>query len=311
MTSERQNWFKLLFRFRGSVIPAIWQRVFLCSCLGAVLSILHEFQAPISWSVLGSFIPNFVVNLVLGLLLVFRTNTAYERFLEGRKSWGSIVVNSRNLARQIRVAITEREPIDTENKAKTLRLLGAFAIATMLHLRKELIKNELDELLTPSQVVKLKSVKTPPLELALWIGDYLQKQQQQGCLSIYQLTAMNCLLDEMVKGMTTCERIRNTPMPLAYAIHLKQLMLIYCLSLPFQVVNELSWWTAPSVALISFALLGIEEIGIEIENPFGHDPNDLPLEKICDTIVDNVEDLITAKISKSVSNGTWESVVQE
>lgn len=298
MITDREHWFRAFFRFRGSVIPAIYPRVLLCAILGLLVSLLHEFIPTISLSDLGGVISNFAVNLVLGLLLVFRTNTAYERFLEGRKAWGVIVVNTRNLARQITVAVAQPEAEETKNKTANLRLLSAFAIATMLHLRQEPINAELEALLTPSQAVTIKSVKIPPLELALWIGDYLQKQQQQNCLSLHQLTAMNHLLDDMVGAVTTCERIKNTPIPLAYAIHLKQLILIYCLSLPFQLVGELSWWTGPSVALISFTLLGIEEIGLEIENPFGHDPNDLPLEKICNTISSNIDDLIATNLNR-------------
>ncbi|NEO32970.1 MAG: hypothetical protein F6K36_21615 [Symploca sp. SIO3C6] len=297
MITDREHWFRALFKFRGSVIPAIYSRVLLCAILGLIISLLHEVLPSISWSGVGGVISNFAVNLVLGLLLVFRTNTAYERFLEGRKAWGVIVVNVRNLSRQITVAVAEQEPEDTKNKAANLRLLGAFAIATMLHLRNETINAELEALLTPSQAATLKSVKIPPLELALWIGNYLQKQQQRNCLSLHQLTAMNYLLDDMVGAVTTCERIKSTPIPLAYAIHLKQLILIYCLSLPFQLVGDFSWWTAPSVALISFTLLGIEEIGLEIENPFGHDPNDLPLEKICTAINNNINDLIVNNLN--------------
>ena len=85
----------------------------------------------------------------------------------------------------------------------------------------------------------------------------------------------------------------KTPIPLAYSIHLKQLLLLYCLALPFQMVGALGWATPFVVALISFAVFGIEEIGIEIENPFGHDPNDLPLDAICHTMQQNLEDLIS------------------
>jgi putative membrane protein len=77
-----------------------------------------------------------------------------------------------------------------------------------------------------------------------------------------------------------CERILKTPMPLAYAIKLKQLLLIYCILLPFEIVNGLGWWTGLALAFISTLLLGIEEIGAEIEEPFGQDPNDLPLDLI-------------------------------
>jgi ion channel-forming bestrophin family protein len=101
------------------------------------------------------------------------------------------------------------------------------------------------------------------------------------------------ILNGMVDMLGACERILRTPIPLAYAIHLKQLLLIYCVLLPFQIVDELKWLTAPSMMLISFTLFGIEAIGMEIENPFGSDPNDLPLDTICTTIQTNVNDLMT------------------
>ncbi len=104
---------------------------------------------------------------------------------------------------------------------------------------------------------------------------------------------MQNLLSSMVDTVGGCERILKTPIPLAYAIHLKQLLLIYCLLLPFQLINDLGWWTGAIVGLISFTLFDIEAIGIEIENPFGYDPNDLPLDAICITILRNIEDLIT------------------
>ncbi|MFB2980388.1 bestrophin family ion channel [Microseira sp. BLCC-F43] len=112
----------------------------------------------------------------------------------------------------------------------------------------------------------------------------MEKQYERNCLNSYQLNAMQQLLNDMVAATTACERIRNTPMPLAYGIHLKQLLLIYCLLLPFQMVKDLGWSTAPVVGLVSFTLLGIEDIGLEIENPFGRDANDLPLDALCDAI---------------------------
>ncbi len=76
------------------------------------------------------------------------------------------------------------------------------------------------------------------------------------------------------------------------------MLLIYCLLLPFQLVKDLGLGTGASVALISFALFGIEEIGIEIENPFGYDANDLPLDAICYTINSNIEDYISGNFSE-------------
>lgn len=259
------------------------------------ISILYYLGVPVSVPILASLIPN----IVLGLMLVFRTNTAYERFWEGRRLWGNLNNAIRNLARQIWVAVLEKDVSDRQTKRSALRLLVAFAVATKQHLRQEPINSELEAVLSSSRFFKLKEMLNPPLEVAFWIGDYLQQQYQRGCLTSYQLHGMQELLNEMVNAMGGCERILKTPMPLAYAIHLKQLLLLYCLTLPFQFVSELSWWTGAIVALISFTLFGIEEIGIEIENPFGRDPNDLPLDTICQTMLRNIEDLMTLTPSSS------------
>lgn len=296
MTDEKRPWFKTALQFRGSVIPSILPRVLLCGGFGVFISLLHFLKLPVSLPILSSIVPS----IVLGLLLVFRTNTAYERFWEGRKFWGSVVNNVRNLARQIWVAIEEKNQDDLIAKKSALRLLVAFAVAMKLHLRQESVNSELELLTSPSQYQKLKSMNNPPIEVAFWIGDYLNTQYDRNCVDVYQLTAMNQLLNSMIDTLGGCERILRTPIPLAYAIHLKQLLLLYSLALPFQMVKDLGWGTGPVVALISFTLFGIEEIGLEIENPFGHDPNDLPLDNICATMQRNIEDLIS--LSPSVHN---------
>lgn len=289
MGTERRHWFRVALQLRGSVIPSVIGRTTICGMFGVLISGLGQFGLPVALPVLASLIPN----IVLGLLLVFRTNTAYDRFWEGRKCWGSMVNSSRNLARQIWITIAANTPVDRAGKIAALRLIVAFAVATKLHLRQEPINSELEVLMPSDNYFKLKSMNNPPLEVAFWIGDYLQQQADRGQLDSYQLAALQNLLNLLVDALGGCERILRTPMPLAYAIHLKQLLLLYCLSLPFQMVANLGWWTGPVVALISFTLFGIEEIGIEIENPFGHDPNDLPLDAICATMLRNIEDLIT------------------
>ncbi len=289
MSIEKFHWFRLALRLKGSVIPSILSRVLGCGLFGVFISLVYSFKLPVSQPIFGTVIPS----IVLGLLLVFRTNTAYERFWEGRKLWGGLVNNTRNLARQIWVDIAEVKPEDRTKKISALRLLVAFAVATKLHLRSEPVNTELEGLLSSSQYFKLKTMNHPPLEIAFWIGDYLQQQSQRQTLNPYQLPTLQGLLNNLVDILGGCERILKTPIPLAYAIHLKQLLLLYCLLLPFQFVAQLGWWTGPMVALVSFTLFGIEEIGIEIENPFGYDTNDLPLDAICATMRRNIEDLIT------------------
>jgi putative membrane protein len=293
MKTEKRHWFRVAFQLRGSVIPAILPRVILCGSFGAFISILYYLKFPVYVQVFSNIVPS----IVLSLLLVFRTNSASERFWEGSKCWGLLVVTSRNLAREIWISIEEVEPEDIINKKSTLKLVAAFAVAMKLHLRREPVNAELEALMSPSQYEKLKQVNHPPLQIVFWIGDYLQNQYERNRIDVYQLTAMKNFLSKIVDQLGNAERIARTPIPFAYAIHLKQLLLLYCLALPFQLVKDLHWGTGIVVALISFTLFGIEEIGIEIEHPFGHDANDLTLDQICAAIHRNIEDLMASSPS--------------
>lgn len=285
---QQKQWFSQLGQIRGSVIPAIFPKVCFCMLFSLIISRLYLAGINLAVPVKSGLIPS----IVLGLLLVFRTNTAYDRFWEGRKLWGNLVNTVRNLSRSIWVTIGEKSCQDRRNKEEVLRLLVAFCISMKLYLRGEKVNQELEASMTLAHYQALKDINHPPLEIAFWISDYLHQQLQQHRVNPYQFNAMLRLLDQMVDSLGACERILKTPMPLAYAIHLKQLVFIYCLSLPFELVDQLLWLTAPVVGLVSFAIFGIEEIGAEIENPFGYDANDLPLDDICCNIQHNIEDLM-------------------
>ncbi|MBD3884131.1 hypothetical protein IFO70_20495 [Phormidium tenue FACHB-886] len=285
---KQKTWFQLAFKLRGSVVPLVLPRSLLCGGFGLFVSWLYSLGLPVALPVMASVIPN----IVLGLMLVFRTNTAYERYWEGRRLWGNIINSVRNLSRSVWVGVLEKDPQDHSNKVATLQLIMAFVVATKLHLRQQTVSTELQPFLSKTRYTTLKLIDHPPLEISVWIQDYLQQQFQQQRLDGYQLNAMLQLLDSMVDSLGGCERILKTPMPLAYAIHLKQLLLIYCMALPFTFVQELHWWTGAIVTLISFTLFGIEEIGIEIENPFGRDSNDLPLDSFSKTIERNINDIM-------------------
>jgi ion channel-forming bestrophin family protein len=288
MSIANLGWLKHTFKLQGSIIPAVMPRTLFCGGFGVLISFLYAKGWIQAWPILGNVVPS----IVLGLLLVFRTNTAYDRFWEGRKAWGMLVNTVRNLTRRIWVFVEESEPGDRHHKQEALYLILAFAIATKLHLRQEPLNEEVLALVGNSPST-LQEAPNAPLKIAFWVEDYLQQQYQLKRVDFYQVTTMNALLDKLVDSLGTCERILKTPIPMAYAIHLKQLLLIYCLLLPLQLTGEIGYWTGPIVALVSFTLFGIEEIGIEIENPFGRDHNDLPLDAITQTMRQNLEHLIT------------------
>ncbi len=131
--SEKNRWFRVALQLKGSVLPVVMGRTLLCGLFGVVLSGLFALNVPVALPFLVSFIPN----IVLGLLLVFRTNTAYERFWEGRKMLGRVDQFVRNLARQIWIAIAVTAAAIATQKIAAMRMLVAFCVATKLHLRQE------------------------------------------------------------------------------------------------------------------------------------------------------------------------------
>src|ERR687885_1022310 len=129
MLAKKSSWVQLALRWQGSIAPIVLPGVLLCGGFGFFISLLDYWGIPVSWPGFDIVITNVSYNLVLGLLLVFRTNSAYDRFWEGRKAWGTITASIRSLGHFIWVAIAEAEPKDREGKVSALRLLEAFSIA--------------------------------------------------------------------------------------------------------------------------------------------------------------------------------------
>ena len=328
---NQPSWFQTVFQVKGSVAIAILPQLLFFSTFAAVICLCDQVHFLDFWAIPGDLTNNVVYNLVLGLLLVFRTNTAYEQYWEGCKVWGAIVENSRNLAREIylgvamttlpglaqdtagpvKASLEKSEGVKVEGvqaeKTVVLRWIAAFAIATKLHLRQEAMNDELKAMLSPQAAQTLATVKNVPLEIALWLGNYFQQQHHQKRLDSTKLAALNAYLNNLIAGLTSCERIAKTSVPVAYTIYLKRLIFIYCLFLPFQLVHNVGWWTVFVVTTVSFILLGVEEIGYELEDPFGRDANDLHLDEICHTILDNVEEILAfAPAHLAADSTTWE-----
>lgn len=287
-TTTKPHWLATTFRIDGSVAGIILPRILAFTGFTLVIWGLDYLGYPIYLKEIGGLTTNVVYNLVLGLLLVFRTNTAYDRFWDGRKAWGTLVVNSRNFARQVALHWPTKATVGSTDRDTLLNLLVAFALATKLHLRSQPINDQLRALISPEQAQILAEAKHPPLQIAFWMGMHLQQALQQGHIDSNQASNLDQSLNQMITGLSSCERISTTPLPIAYRIYLKRLILIYCVGLPFRWVPEIHGWALPMVAVISFILLGIEEVGRELDNPFGQDANDLPIDDICQTITDNV-----------------------
>ncbi|CAG8762808.1 13035_t:CDS:2, partial [Acaulospora morrowiae] len=239
-------------------------------------------------------------------------------FWEGRRLWSTMTIAIRNLTRTIWVSVKEDDSVDRIIEKKTvINLLVGFAVAVKHYLREEegtdhedlkgLISNIRSTLpgFEPLSEQGQKTDETPenhrphhhkhyhlnhhhnlvvnhnlPLEITLHISAYIHSVDVNVPTKNTLIQNLNMLVD----CLSNFERILRTPIPLAYSIHLNQVLYIYCLSLPFQLVSTTGWPTIPVVFLASFVLIGIERIGVEIENPFGYDENDLEVDDFCGII---------------------------
>lgn len=279
---DTRNWVKLLTSVRGTVLPRIAVRVLIAGLLGLAVSILADrgTQVAIAASV------HTLVGVALGLLLVFRTNASYDRFWEGRRLIGQIVNNARDLARQCACYLDHSSP---ELRAAQGDLVIALYATIRRHLRGERAWPELAGRLTPAQLAALATVRTPPILVGRWLGDTFAAEAAAGRLSEHRLAMLDAAVSDMIDFLGGCERILRTPVPFAYAHHIKGFLTVFCFTVPLALLPSMGWYTGLASAVVAYAMFGIDEIGVEIEDPFGYDANDLPLDAIGDGVIQDVE----------------------
>ena len=278
---DPHRWLDHFFDYKGSLVREISGRVLLCTLWSAGVVYFNSAVMPIG---MPSII-HTLVGLALGLLLVFRTNASYDRFWEGRKLWGGIVNETRNLTRS-----TEAFLIQVPEARKEISLWTiAFAYGTMNRLRDKVSFGTFEDELNPDEVKKAYDSGHPALYAAKKISQILQQAKMEGKISDYAQVTMDQNVQLLVDYLGGCERIHKTPLPFAYVVHLRRALIIYCFTLPFALIDMFDWkWAVIFDTLfLSYVFFGIEEIGVEIEDPFGEDENDLPLETICASIAKN------------------------
>lgn len=281
---DPHGWSAHFFDLRGSMLRQISYRVSLCALVAVVVTGLHAAGV----SVAISDKAHMLIGVALGLLLVFRTNASYDRFWEGRKLWGGIVNTTRNLARASSVLMA-REPARVD---RLVRWTIAFAWASMHHLRGRRELGNGKALLPQEDAARIEAAQHVPLHVAAEITCALRDAREQGLMDANQLVYLDQNVQQLIDLIGGCERIRNTPLPFAYVVHLRRALMAYCLTLPFALLPSFGWGTFFATVAIAYTMFGIEEIGVEIEDPFGVDDNDLPLERICQTIDGNLRALL-------------------
>ncbi|ORX80358.1 UPF0187-domain-containing protein [Anaeromyces robustus] len=298
------RWRHILMLSR-SVIPKIYIPVLIFVIYTTLLKLFYDNfkEHP---HIDNLFFPSSLVTylgLVLSLLLVFRNNSAYDRYWEGRKAWANILHHARNLSRHIWIGvdIDENDKLKDEKlnlKKGAMRLIIALVISIRHNLRGEYGWDYKDLAELVQHVPRFNSLITVasndvlrilPLEIAYHIEGYIF--QQKG-LIVPIINNTFASINSIIENYTSCERILTTPIPLIYGVHIKHAMIIYLLTLPLQIIKTCGWASVVIVLLTSFTFFGIEAISSEIENPFGGDENDLKLEIFCKQINDEINNMM-------------------
>ena len=235
-----------------------------------------------------SFVKNLslmhtTVGFVLSLLLAYRTNTAYDRWWEGRKQWGSLVNNSRNLAIKIAAFVTN------ENDRKYFKnLISAYSSV----LNKHLLNEEVSKMLFEGLDLTMDHHKHRPNQVAKMLFQKTNDLYKANKISGDQFIILNSELISFTDICGACERIKNTPIPYSYSAFIKKFIFFFVMTLPFGFVFSLGYYVIPVVVFIFYVLASLELIAEEIEDPFGNDANDLPTDKIAENIKKHVEEIL-------------------
>lgn len=219
-----------------------------------------------------------LLGFVLSLLLVFRTNTAYDRWWEGRKLWGKLVNDSRNFVIKINSILPEN---DVKNRTQIAKYLRFFPYFLASHLSKESTRLVLDEDFSDLQ----KELQHhPPAELVFLLTKKLYQLKKENKISDTEMLFLDTQLSGFLDVCGGCERIKNTPIPYSYSSFIKKFIIFYVMALPVANVVNLGCFMIPITMFVYYVLMSLELIAEEIEDPFNNDENDIPMEAISQNI---------------------------
>jgi putative membrane protein len=279
------DWFGLIFEFHKS--DTLRKLIYVILIYGLYTGLIVYLELHYT-NFKSTIAIHSLLGFVLGLLLVFRTNTAYDRWWEGRKVLGALVNTSRNLALKLNTFI----PKEKKQLKKTYaELISNYSFSMKNHLRDKVILEEIafNNLLTKEEY---NSIDHKPNLIAkkLFIETKNLYDEKHLSGNIY------ITIDDQIKQLTDivgkCERIKKTPIPYSYNIFIKKFIFIYTITLPLGLATTFFYWSIPISIFTLYILASLELLAEEIENPFGEDSNDLPLNDICENIRKNVNEII-------------------
>ena len=289
-------WFGLIFEFHRSDTfrKMIWVLVaFSVYAFGLTWVELHYREYFLFHSTIAV---HSLLGFIMGLLLVFRTNTAYDRWWEGRKQWGALVNSTRHFAYQLAALLPGEE--HAEDRAALTRLIAAYPSALRHHLRRQDPAETLRNLaadsphgLQPGDIAA-EAPQHIPNAIAAELYRRIAAWNRAGTITGEMLINLNAELARFTDITGACERILKTPIPFGYSLFIKKFIFAYTVTLPMGLVDQFGYWSVPLSAFTLYVFGSLELLAEEIEEPFGLDANDLPTDPLADTMRGNVAELL-------------------
>jgi putative membrane protein len=279
-------WFAYIFRIPKSdtfrnLYPLL---LFIVAYSGAVAYLeIEYFKLKDTSHIKNLFVIHTTLGFVISLLLAYRINSAYDRWWEGRKLWGALVNNSRNLAIKLSVMLK-----DEKDLAYFRKLIPSYASILNKHLKDEETSMQLFEHVD----LVLDHHKHRPNQIAKMLFQKINDLYVTHKISGDQLIILNSEIQSFTDICGACERIKNTPIPYSYSTFIKKFIFIFVLTLPYAYTFTLGYYVIPVVSFVFYVLASIELISEEIEEPFGYDDNDLPTTKISENIKKHIEEIL-------------------
>jgi putative membrane protein len=283
---QRPHGIRLFFVLKGSVLQSIAPAILTCTAIALAVTLSRGVL--FNWKVTLSAVPFSLIGLALSIFLGFRNSAAFDRYWEARKLWGDLVHRSRSFARQVQslfhrdAPATPADPHDV--RAALIRRTIAFAHALRHQLRRSDASADVALLLSSTEAREFAEARLGTHYLLGRIGADVGAAMRAGELDPVIAAHMDDMLCAMAAVAAGCERIKTTPIPFVYTLLLHRTATLFCLLLPFGLVDLIGYMTPVMVAFVSYTFFGLAAVGDEIEDPFGIEPNHLPLETICRTI---------------------------
>lgn len=271
------HWLRLLFVWRGSVLPYLMTRLGLVLAVSVLSVLCRDWWLGRHASSALSIPPFTLMGIALAIFLGFRNSVSYDRYWEARKQWGSLLIAARSLTRQ--VASVARH--DQALLRDVVRTLAAFVFALKHQLRRTDPRADLALRLPPDELARVTAARFGTAVILLGLSQRLVAAQQAGAFSELQWQGMDRNLHLLTEAGGACERIASTPIPYTYRVLMNRTVMVYCLLLPIGLSTTIGWLTPLVATFIAYTYLALDVIGDQIEEPFGNEPNDLALDAMC------------------------------